>query len=227
MQVTEDVFRVDGVSGDNCYLLTRPGELVLLDSGLPGNAGRIVRFIRGLGRDPGELSWIVLTHSDPDHSGSVVELKQRTGAKVAIHAADAPSVVGGASLKEGPGVRGVVFRALLGLLRFRTFRPDLLLQEGDTLAGLRVFHTPGHTRGSISLLAEHGVLFSGDAVVTLRDEPTFPSHFWSLDFDEGLRSMHKLAGLDFDVLAPGHGPPVVGDAAGKLRRLLDKADRAA
>lgn len=223
MQVTEDVFRVDGVSGDNCYLLARPAQLLLIDSGLPGNAGRIVRFVRGLGRDPGELSWIVLTHSDPDHSGSVVELKERTGAKVAMHVADAPSVVGEAPLKEGPGVRGLAFRALLGLLRFRTFHPDVLLEEGDVLAGLRVFHTPGHTRGSISLLTEQGVLFSGDAVVTLRDEPTFPSHFWSLDFDRALSSMRKLASLEFDVLAPGHGPPVVGDAAGKLRRLLDKA----
>lgn len=222
MRVTEEVFRVDGVSGDNCYLISRPAELLLIDSGLPGNAARIVRFMRTLGRDPGELSWIVLTHSDPDHSGSVVDLREHTGAKVAIHGADAPSVTGESALKEGPGLRGWAFRTLLGLLPFRRFYPDVVLQEGDAVAGLRVFHTPGHTRGSISLLTERGVLFSGDALVTLHGEPTFPSHFWSLDFDEALRSLHKLAGLDFDVLAPGHGPPVIGNAASKLRRLLGK-----
>jgi glyoxylase-like metal-dependent hydrolase (beta-lactamase superfamily II) len=46
-------------------------------------------------------------------------------------------------------------------------RPDLLVEDGDTLAigsaAVKILHTPGHSRGGICLLAE-GHLFSGDTL---------------------------------------------------------------
>jgi len=41
--------------------------------------------------------------------------------------------------------------------------PDIVLSDGDTIGGLTVIHTPGHTPGSICLWSEKDrVLISGD-----------------------------------------------------------------
>ena len=61
---------------------------------MPGNERKIVEYAKKLGMEPGRLSYIILTHPDIDHSGSAAKLKGLTGAKVAIHEADAPRLSG-------------------------------------------------------------------------------------------------------------------------------------
>jgi len=77
MEITSGVHLVDGVRGSNVYLLT-DGPMTLVDTGLPGNVAAILDFIALLGRDPGELAYIVLTHGHMDHSGSAAALKRVT-----------------------------------------------------------------------------------------------------------------------------------------------------
>ena len=64
------IHRIPGVRGANAWLVASDEGLVLVDTGLPGNGGRIVAFLAALGRAPGDLSAIALTHYDPDHAGS-------------------------------------------------------------------------------------------------------------------------------------------------------------
>ena len=80
MRVTDGVFRVDHVEG-NAYVVVTDDGLLQVDSGLPGNARRICRFIEAIRQDPGEVHDIVLTHYDGDHVGSAAALKARTGAR--------------------------------------------------------------------------------------------------------------------------------------------------
>ena len=80
MRLSEDLYRIDGINGANVYLLIADEGLTLVDSGMPGNAETILAAIRGIGREPSELRYVVLTHSDPDHSGSAARLKELTGA---------------------------------------------------------------------------------------------------------------------------------------------------
>ena len=59
-------------------------------------------------------STISTENFDIDHSGSAAELKRITGAKVAIHSGDAPSLSGEKELKRVKGFIGVIFRLMQG-----------------------------------------------------------------------------------------------------------------
>ena len=113
-------------------------------------------------------------------------------------------------------------RKLMGFLaRFIGSKPspvDLLVEDEDVLpylGGLRVIHTPGHTRGSICLLLEKGrLLFAGDTIINNVDRLSRPLPFGS-DRQASEQSLLKLSNLDFDVCCFGHGPPLL-EARDKL-----------
>ena len=103
MKLTATTDQVPGLKVSNAYLVqAETGDLVLIDSGMPGNAKKISDFVASRGLDPKSLSLILLTHPDLDHSGSVWELREKfaTNAKVAIHEDDAPRLSGEKKLKR-------------------------------------------------------------------------------------------------------------------------------
>ena len=143
-----------------------------------------------------QINTIVLTHCHFDHTARVKEIAHMCKAKVAIHKND---------------VRGLLEDTLSLSMHFGArspgIAPDIVLTEGDFIGDLRVLHTPGHTPGSICLLAEKDlVLFSGDTVFS-------DGCFGRYDFPGGsrielARSLDRLALLDVVGLYPGHGEPV-------------------
>ncbi len=213
MKVADDIHRVDGVRGANVYLVVTPADgLLMVDTGLPGNAQRIVDFVRGIGHEPSDVRIIVITHADPDHMGSVADLKDLTGADVAIHAEDAPALADERPSKQVKGALGVAFRAIgaMGLMRMSPLQADRLLLEGDRVDGFRVVETPGHTAGSISLVRGDGVVFSGDALLSDgQGKARPPRKVLTDDMDQALASVGKIYGLEPSLLLPGHGEPVV------------------
>jgi hydroxyacylglutathione hydrolase len=228
VKLADDLFRLDDVTGANAYLLVMGDGLAVVDVGMPGNAGRIIAAIRAIGGMPSDLRRIVLTHSDPDHSGSAAELRQQTGALVAIHEEDAPALAG----KRRPkGIRGaratrhsirrmgraghemamrLVFKLPWLFGEYGALEADILLRDRDTVSGLRVMHVPGHTAGSIALCRDDGVVFAGDAIFgDLHGGMHSPPRALSLNVDQALASASRLEALDFTMLLPGHGEPVV------------------
>lgn len=84
MEVVPDVHLVEGVRGSNVYLL-EDEKLVLVDTGLPGNTDVIIEYIKSMGRDPGDLASIIVTHGHLDHMGSLHKLRRSTGAAAIAH----------------------------------------------------------------------------------------------------------------------------------------------
>jgi glyoxylase-like metal-dependent hydrolase (beta-lactamase superfamily II) len=221
MEITPRVHRVEGMRG-NCYFIDRDG-MVLVDTGLPRTSGRILAYLRdALHRDPEDLHTIVLTHYHMDHVGNVPALVKATGARVAIHAADAPYLTGETPMPLPPWPRSLLIRVVKPFLGWSPVRPDILLHDGDTIAGLTCIHTPGHTPGSICLFDPgEKLLFTGDALLTEGGRIQEPSERFSARQDEAKRSLSKIASLDFDILLPGHGEPVRPAASARLREFLD------
>ena len=204
MKVAEGVHRIDGVRISNAYLVSVEDGLLLVDTGIPGNAKRTLASIERLGRRPDELRTIVLTHWHIDHVGSVAELTRLTGAQVAIHGLDAPVLAGRERPVKGRRAMAVITR----LFRLRAVTADLLLRDGDRIGGLEVVHVPGHTAGSIVLRRDDGVVFSGDALLGDRHGGTRPPDpGLSLDPAQARASAEKIRGLGFTLLLPGHGRP--------------------
>ena len=119
MRLADGIYKVDGVRVANVYLVVTEDGLLLVDSGMPGNAKRILAFTKNLGYQPRDLRFIVLTHCDIDHVGSVAKLKELTGAQVAVHELDAPVLSG----EQKPQKGGLAMVVLYRLFWFRRSCP--------------------------------------------------------------------------------------------------------
>jgi glyoxylase-like metal-dependent hydrolase (beta-lactamase superfamily II) len=210
----------------NVFLIEDGDRLTLIDSGYEGSETPILDAVRSLGRQPGDLSNIVLTHCHPDHAGSVAALKQATQAKTWMHRVDAEVVRG-----NSPMIRSKVAPGILNQILYRIFIKnvapyvppatiDCEVGDGDLLpiaGGLRVIHTPGHSAGHVALLLERdgGLLFVGDAcsnVLGVRYSIVYD------DLAEGRRSLAKLAQVEASAICFGHGKLLAGPGVQKFRK---------
>ena len=220
MEVVPGIHKVDGTWGGNVYLMVDSDSLTLVDAALPFNAGRIRRYIESMGRSVSDVRQVVLTHSHPDHIGSIQSLFGDSSVKVLVHDADTRGAGAGRWLYY-PGQ----LLSLPGKLPFLgRIHADGSLEDGaelPALRGVKVFHTPGHTPGSVCFLDEkRGVLIAGDMLIA--DGKSFhrPVQFPGTDFRAYRKSIERIAALDFETVCVGHGKPVVGGAKPALERML-------
>jgi glyoxylase-like metal-dependent hydrolase (beta-lactamase superfamily II) len=224
----EIVLGVHQVGGVNCnvYVVRNGEELVLIDTGMPRNTGKILNYIRKLDGQTSRVSKILLTHCHIDHVGSAYELRRVTNAKVAIHQDDADFLAGKRELPRPKGAVGGLFKIASLFFRFRTFQPDITLNQGDTVAGLKVIHTPGHTLGSLSLVdQERKILFVGDALRHSNGKISGPQARLALDVAQARLSIKKISRLDFDTMLCGHGEPLKPKASDLVREFYASLER--
>ncbi len=212
--------------GVNLFLIVEK-ELTLIDTGFYRSPRKIIDYIRTLGRSPEELSLITLTHNHFDHAGGVAELKQLTGARVAIHKADVP-------VHEQPPFprflkRALDIRSIASLRSAFILNPadiDIHLAGGELLrpmGGLQVVHTPGHTPGSICLfLLKSRILIAGDTISRTAGSVWLPHKTVSTDMRLAIDSIKEMAKLDFNILCFGHGHPLLGGARTEVQKMLAK-----
>lgn len=213
--------------GSNVYLIT-DSRFCLVDAGFPIDLPPLRAALRRLGADISDLEAVVATHYHGDHVGTVARLQRDWGIKAAIHSEDALFASGELPyerFKYQP-TRLLFYYSLYPLFRYRCFQADLLLEEGSVLpllGGLRVLHTPGHSRGSICLFSEReGILFTGDLVRNERGRLEGPPPRFTPDPQRAAASLLRLATLDFEMLLPGHGEPVLKNAGALFRRQLER-----
>ena len=225
-RITPEVAQVP-VLGSSVFVLLDE-RITIVDSGPPGSAPRVLRALRSLGRSADEVEHVLITHYHPDHLGGLAGLLEHVPARVGVHAAEVAAVCGDAPMPAPIRYPGVAARLAPAMRWMRRCPVDTVLHDGDELSvlgGLRVVHTPGHTPGHIALhLPQRGVVIAGDAMQHRpgRRGLTGPARLVSADWVEALRSVEKLAGLDFDILALSHYPPLRGRACVEVRRLAAK-----
>jgi len=186
---------VVGPIAANCYIVGSEStkEGMIIDPG--AEAEEILKSVKDLELD---VKLIVLTHGHMDHIGALKEIKEATGAEVAIHSDDAKSFQG----------QSQSLGAMFGLFYPAPPRPDRLLKDGDSLdvgdLHFSVLHTPGHSPGGICLLG-HGVVFTGD---TLFKYGIGRTDLPGGSYNQLVNGIHtKLMTLSDDtVVYPGHGP---------------------
>ena len=189
----ERISRVVGPASTNVHVLAdeRSREAIAIDTAIPSLAW-IADELKA--RD-WTLKLIVSTHGHWDHIGDNAAVVAATGAEIAAHPLDRESLVHPVPLWapfEIPPSVPAMELAEGGVVRFGSIR-------------LTVLHTPGHTPGSVCLLAEDdGLLFSGDTL--------FAGGWGRVDLPGGdaaamVASLARLSALDDPIgVFPGHGP---------------------
>ncbi|MDP8023566.1 MAG: MBL fold metallo-hydrolase [Nitrososphaeria archaeon] len=200
------------VSG-NAYLVVRGKEAAVVDTGLPGYSDQILKSADSL---DAKVSHIILTHYHIDHTGSLKDLKEKTGAKVFIHEKDAPYLSG----KEKFPLPSTVPQEVIKLYStYRHVEPDAILKDDDRVFGFRVIHVPGHTPGSI-VLYDGRALFAGDNMNSREGKIEGSPAMFDWDRELAKKSVKKLLDLDFEMLMPGHGEPVLEKASELARNSI-------
>jgi glyoxylase-like metal-dependent hydrolase (beta-lactamase superfamily II) len=111
------------------------------------------------------------------------------------------------------------------------------IEEGDEVAGFKVFHFPGHAPGLIGLWRESDRLMLSTDTIYMVDSmrlkalpddecPTVPHRVWNWDHDAAKESVRKLATLEPRTVWTGHEHALVGEPAELRARLEAAADRA-
>ena len=191
-RIVERIVRVVGPVATNVHVLADPRtrEAIAIDTATPSLAW----IADELAARDWTLKLIVSTHGHWDHIGDNAAVADHTGADIAVHPLDREQLTNPqplfAPFDIPPSVPAVEL-AEGGLSPFGELR-------------LRVLHTPGHTEGSVCLLAEdEGLLYSGDTL--------FAGGWGRVDLPGGdpaamADSIARLIGLDDRIgVFPGHG----------------------
>ena len=148
------------------------------------------RGVRNAGREPGGITTVILTHSHPDHIGAAQAIQKSTGCSIAAHQLERAWIEDTVLQEKERPVPG--FSSLVG----GPVKVDRVLADGDIIAvgkerSIEVIHTPGHSRGSISLLLHPEMaLFSGDAIPVPGDLPVYDNP------DESAASIERLMNIE-------------------------------
>ena len=223
MEILPGIHQVPGLTWSNAYLLVEENNLTLVDAGLPGEGKKILDYIGRIGRSPLELERLIVTHSHPDHTGSLKLLSGITGATIMAHQADTRrEAKTGSNWLHYPGQPPSFAWNLPFLHRIPAHE---FIEHGQLLpvmGGLRVVHTPGHTPGSVCLyLEEQQVLFTGDTLIA--DGHCFrrPVPFPGTNFRDYRASVERLDRLSFETACVGHGRPVLEGGSARLQEMLN------
>jgi hydroxyacylglutathione hydrolase len=199
----------------NAYLVAAEDGFILIDTSKPEKRRELDARLDAAGCTPGALKLIVLTHGDYDHAGNAAFLREKHGAKIAMHAEDAGRVEQGdwtLNMKPKPDKFPLLFRTVSVFVRpgpFDTFTPDVYVEDGQGLqdfgVNATVLHLPGHTRGSIGILTAAGDLCCGDLMDSMMGKPSL--EFFIDDMAAAHASLARLRSLDIGTVYPGHGKP--------------------
>jgi hydroxyacylglutathione hydrolase len=194
-----NVRQVGGLGFDSNIYLILDEVVALIDAGTGMNFDRVKENLQRFGAKSKDIELLINTHCHYDHAGGDPAFLKTSNCELAIHELDAEP------LRAGDGA--VTLAANFGT-QMEPLEPTRILREDDKIElgslALEVMHTPGHTRGSISLYErEKKMLFSGDTVfcggVGRVDLPTG-------DLKAMRKSLQRLEGLEVQELLPGHGP---------------------
>ena len=212
----------------NVYFVGAPGAYwVLVDTGVPGFAEKIRAAARKrFGERPPQA--IVLTHGHYDHAGNARELAEAWDVPIYAHSLELPFLDG---REDYPPRDPTVGGAIAFLSRFMSSKgfdlgPHLKVLSGDDeielleLPGWKIFHTPGHSPGHVSIFRERAsTLLAGDAfatmnmdswlgMTTMRQDLGRAGTPFNCNWQATKHSVEKLANLRATHIGCGHGHPM-------------------
>ena len=212
---------------NRCYLLQDDG-IIMIDGGPPNKSRAFKNFITQIPIQPNDIRLIILTHGDFDHVGSARDIRLLTGANIVIHENDRLNFENSLyNFPPGITLWGRLLHFLLNpilriSLRFQGDKSDIVLDNSDYplydfgING-KIVYTPGHTKGSVSVLLETGEAFVGCLAhnnFPFRFRPGLP--IFAEDINEVRESWKSLIQRGAKMIYPAHGDPFPVDVINNI-----------
>jgi len=228
IRISDSVYQIP-LGFVNAFIVAADDGLTLVDTGMAGSADKLFKQMSKAGKDPQQIKRIILTHCHPDHAGSAAELQRRLNVPIYAHDYDARLIEAGTSMRAmepSPGfLNWVLYRAGIKTASktIEAVRIDKLLYDDDILpeaGGLRVIHTPGHSKGHICLLLpSEKVLIAADICANIMGLDLSVVYE---DIEEGIESILKTTRFNFNKAVFGHGAPLSVGASEQLRHKFSR-----
>ncbi|MBW1659921.1 MAG: MBL fold metallo-hydrolase [Deltaproteobacteria bacterium] len=204
------------------YLIRGTKGYILVDAGNRKKGSLFARRLKKLGIKPEEIHLIIATHVHFDHVGSCLAIKTLTKAKVLTHQAERHLLEKGIVVIP-PGIAPThKLASFLGnryagffkrLFRFPACPVDMEVSGKISLEefGIEgsVIPTPGHTKGSLSVILKDGKAFVGDLAVNYL--PFGIGNYmtpYGEDIPQILDSWETILRIGVKTIYPAHGFPI-------------------
>lgn len=161
-------------------------NVYLIDSGVQDSESAILNYIEGNGYSIRDIRTLILTHSHPDHIGSAASIKEKSDCEILAHEGEKEwmeNIEKQFSDRPVPGFTSLVSKSV---------QVDKCVKDNDLIElegslSIKFIHTPGHSKGSLSLLIENeGALICADCLLLPGALPIYE------DALDTLQSINKL-----------------------------------
>ncbi len=222
-QILPSIYTFSNLVIGRVYLVVDDDGLTLIDTGTAFATNRIFRDIAKSEFKIDDLKRIVITHAHPDHASQIPRLKAKSGASVYASELERIMIEGNEPMESIRGAPRWWPKLLLPESKL-----EHGLREGDVVpffGGMTAIATPGHTRGHMAFWQEQKrILFCGDVLIRI-PRTRLPFSLVTQDIQENVRSLKKLSRLKPAAVLPGHGRPILDNAAQHLEDFTRKQTR--
>ncbi len=205
-----------GTKGLGAFLFATSEGHILMNTGMPSSGPMIANSIRKLGLKPEDIKIMINGHAHIDHAGAFAYFKEQFGAQMAVMRDDVAAMESG---DKGDFKYADDFA-------YPPVKVDRILRDGDTIKMgdvlLTAYHTPGHTRGATTWIAN--LVLDGKAYVVafpdgagfnpgyrVAKNPSYPGIT-----EDYRRTLHMLEMLKPDIWLAQHNEYY--DLVGKRKR---------
>lgn len=217
-------------------LISLNGNHYLVDCGYEETFEEFVSELAKINIQIDQLEGIIISHDDIDHLGGLKKFKEKyPQLKVFCGVLEEESVSGKikserleqaeASLSNLPEAhQGWAKNFIASLKNIERFEVDQTLADGEFFEEkIQIIHTPGHTKGHISLfIPEQGILIANDAIVVENGEFGIANPSYTLDLNNAVKSVEKIRDLNPRKVICYHGGIIEDGVCEKLDHLILK-----
>lgn len=215
-EILPGVHLVEGVDpSTHVYLVKDKGATwTLIDTGLPGASTAVLAYLAKVHVEPTSVKKILVTHLHRDHTGSLKVTMEKTRARAFAHWIEAAYIAMDPKY-DGPGMSPA-----------EPVTVDETFKDGDPIdaaGGVIAYHTPGHTPGHTSFYQpERKLLFSGDLFFGDGENIVLTTPEYTHHIPTAKISARRMGRLSVESLLTYHGGPILKNAGGSLRALVEK-----
>jgi hydroxyacylglutathione hydrolase len=198
------------VSGrNNVYLIESGKTVMLVDAGMGYMYDNLISKIKKAGVKPGIIA---ITHAHYDHAENTGRLKELYKAKILVHKSEASHLAAGVN-PEDESVAGTF---TIEGDNYPPVKADIVMEDGFSIDGITIMHTPGHTPGSVCILIDDEIAVVGDTMFSVHPGQAMVPYV--MDRNLLFKSWKKLLATKCRLFLPSHGRPID-------RKIVEKEDK--